>query len=257
MLNRLKEIIAEKGNAVGTFLAVATVPIIECMGYAGVDFVIIDTEHGPYDTETMSDLIKAADNCGMAPVVRIADVTHKEIQRAVDNGAQALIIPCLREVDDFKKAVDLAKYAPIGNRGFTKGRGAGFGCAPWADCSLPEFMANANEKVLVIPQCETQEALDHIEEIVQIEGLDGIFIGPNDLSICMGIPGEFDNPKFLEAIARILKACKDAGKLCTIYSGSVEDSRKQLADGMDAVATLVDANVIIKAYKDLVGGIRV
>ncbi|MBQ1281591.1 MAG: hypothetical protein IIY16_05045, partial [Oscillospiraceae bacterium] len=170
MQNKLREAIRNKGGAVGTFLGVTNVPMMECLGYTGLDFVIIDTEHGPYDTQPMSDLIKAAEGAGMAPVVRVADVTHKEIQRAVDNGAQGIIIPCLREVADFKKAVDLTKFAPLGNRGFIKARGCGFGFEPWASGSIEDYMKNSNERVLLLPQCETKEALDHIEEIVAIEG---------------------------------------------------------------------------------------
>ena len=97
MLNKLKAAICEKGCALGTFLSVANPSIVETMGYTGLDFVVIDTEHGPYDTMPAGDLIRAADSKGMAPVVRVADVTHKEIQRAVDNGAEGIIIPCLRK----------------------------------------------------------------------------------------------------------------------------------------------------------------
>ena len=256
MLNRLKEIIEEKGNAVGTFLGAANVPILEGMAYTGLDFVIIDTEHGPYDTETMSDLIRAAELGGLVPMVRVADVTHKEIQRAVDNGAQGIIVPCLREVDDFKKAVRLAKFAPLGNRGFIKARGSGFGHAPWASGSLEEYMEKSNERVLVLPQCETIEALEHIEEIVGIEGLDGIFIGPFDLSICMGIPARFDHPDFKAAMDRILLACKRAGKLCLIFSSDPAEARRYLNMGFDAVANGIDAIVFTEAYRNIVRGIR-
>ena len=189
MLNKLRKAIAEKRNAIGTFIGLSTPAIVELLGYTGMDFIIVDTEHGPYDTMPASDLIRAADSRGMSPIVRIADITHKEIQRAVDNGAEGIIIPCLRRKEDFVKAVDLCKYPPLGSRGFIKGRGCGFGNEDWASGSLEDYMRNSNEKVLLLPQCETREALDDIEEIVGIDGIDGIFIGPYDLSISMGIPG--------------------------------------------------------------------
>lgn len=211
MLNKLMRAIHKKGNAVGTFLGVSTPAIVEILGYTGMDFVIIDTEHGPYDTMPLSDLIRASDTKGMSPVVRIADVTHKEIQRAVDNGAEGIIIPCLKKIDDFRKAVDLCKYPPLGSRGFIKARGSGFGNEEWASGTLEEYMVNSNEKVLLLPQCETREVLDSIEEITNIDGIDGIFIGPYDLSISMGIPGQFDAPAFRQAISRILNACKRTG----------------------------------------------
>lgn len=256
MQNLIRAAIEKKGNALGTFLGVANVPVLECICYSGLDFVVIDTEHGPYDTMPMGDLIKTAENAGVAALVRVADVTHKEIQRAVDNGAQGIIVPCLKSIEDFRKAVELAKFAPIGNRGFIKARGCGFGNEPWAAGSLEEYMKNSNERVLVLPQCETAEALENIEEIVKIDGLDGIFIGPFDLSICMGIPGQFDNPAFTAAIERIKKACHDNGKLCMMFTGSEKDARMYLESGMDAVANSIDSLVISAAFKKMVAEIR-
>ena len=256
MLNLLKRKLSEKGSCVGSFLCVATVPIMECLGYTGLDFVIIDTEHGPYDTQPMSDLIKAAELANMAPIVRVADVTHKEIQRAVDNGAQGIIVPCLRSVEDFKKCVALAKYPPVGNRGFIKGRGSGFGYESWASGTLEEFMANSNERVLVLPQCETKEALESIEEIVALDGLDGIFVGPFDLSVSLGIPGKFDCEEFRAAVRRIKSACDDQGKLCLIFTTTIADTRRYLAEGFSAVAYSNDCVLFTDAYRDAVNEIR-
>lgn len=112
-LNRLRELFQSGKGAVGTFVSMGNESVVECLGYTGLDFVIIDTEHGPFDTETMMQLIRAAERVGLVPVVRIANVDHKEIQRAADCGAQGLIVPCLRDIKDFQKTVALAKYAPI------------------------------------------------------------------------------------------------------------------------------------------------
>lgn len=256
MMNKLRKAIEDRKYAVGTFLGVATPPIVEIMGYTGLDFVIIDTEHGPYDNMQVSDLVQAAEAGGMSPVVRIADVTHKEIQRAVDNGAEGIIVPCLRSVKDFRRVVELGKFAPIGNRGFIKARGCGFGNEPWANVSLREYMANSNEKVLLIPQCETLEALESIEEITMIEGIDGIFVGPFDLSISMGIPAEFDNPEFQQAMDRILRACKAAGKLCMTFTNNEEEARDYISRGFDAVANSLDTVAIAQVYRAMVDNIR-
>lgn len=256
MLNKLKDTIEKNGYAVGTFLGVADPSIVEILGYTGLDFVCIDTEHGPYDTMPMSDMIQAAESKGLSALVRVADLTHKEIQRAVDNGAEGIIIPCLRDADSFRKAVDLCKFAPLGNRGFIKGRGSGFGYEPWASGTLTEYMQNSNDKVLLLPQCETREALDSIEEIVSIEGIDGILIGPFDLSICLGIPGQFDAPEFRAAVDRILAACRQNGKICMIFTTTTEDSRAYIEKGFDAVAYSIDAVVIGDAYKAAVEEIR-
>lgn len=256
MLNKFKKAVAEKGSALGTFLGISNPSIIEDIGYSGLDFVVIDTEHGPYDRMPMSDLIQAAENKGISPLVRVGDVTHKEIQAAVDNGAEGIIVPCLREVSEFKKLVELGKFPPLGNRGFIKGRGSGFGNKEWAKGTLEEYMKNSNEKVLLLPQCETVESLESIEEIVKIDGIDGIFIGPFDLSISMGIPAQFDAPEFTEAIERILKACKEANKLCIIYTSTVAEARKYIEMGFEGVANSIDTIVFAQAYTQMVNDIR-
>ena len=255
-MNKLRDLYAAGKPAIGTFFSSGNAAMMECLGYTGLDFAVIDTEHGPFDTETMQDLIRAAEHAELVPVVRIADVTHKEIQRAADCGAQGLIIPCLRSLDDFKKAVDLAKYAPAGNRGFIKGRGAGFGCADWTKGPLEEYFAKSNEKLMLIPQCETVEALEQIEEIAALPGVDGIFIGPFDLSTAMGIPGQFTNPEFLAAEQRVKKACEAAGKPCYILSMTEEEGSRLLNEGYAGVAHSLDFAMFTDAYTKTVKAIR-
>ena len=116
---------------------------------------------------------------------------------------------------------------------------------------LEEYMHNSNEKVLLLPQCETREALENIEAIVDIEGIDGIFIGPFDLSISMGIPGQFDAPQFRRAVSRVLTACKEAGKLCMIFTSSVEEAKAYMDQGFDAVANSIDTIMFRNAYKEM------
>lgn len=255
-MNRLRDLYKENKTAIGTFCGMGDMSTIECLGYTGLDYVVIDTEHGPFDTETAMNLIRAAESTGLVPVVRIADVTHKEIQRMADCGAQALIIPCLRTMEDFKKCVDLTKFAPIGNRGFIKGRGTGFGNLPWADCPLEEFMKNANERLMLMPQCETVEALENIEEIAAIDGIDGIFIGPFDLSITMGIPGQFTNPDFVAAVDRIKKACDAVGKPVYIYTSTVAEAKAYQEQGYAGVANSINTIVLVQAYKQMVKDIK-
>lgn len=255
MVNHLRELYKEGKCAIGTFFNMGDASSMECLGYTGLDYVIIDTEHGPFDTETMMDMIRIAESVSLTPVVRIANVDHKEIQRAVDCGAQGLIIPCLRAVDDFKKVVDLAKFAPVGNRGFVKGRGAGFGNKPWACGTIQEYMDNSNERLMVVPQCETVFALKHIEEIAAMDGIDGIFIGPFDLSIDMGIPAQFDNPEFTAAVNRIQRACEDVNKPVYIYTNNPSESRGYIAAGYSGVANSMNSVVFVEAYKKIVNEI--
>ena len=255
-MNKLRDLYAAGKPAIGTFFSSGNASLMECLGYTGLDFAVIDTEHGPFDTMDMQELIRAAESVGLVPVVRIADVTHKEIQRAADCGAQGLIIPCLRSVDDFKKAVDLAKYTPVGNRGFIKGRGTGFGNAEWAKGSMEDYFAKSNEKLMLIPQCETVEALEQIETIAALPGVDAIFIGPYDLSTTMGIPGQFANPELIEAERRVKKACDAAGKPCYILSMTEEEGSRLLNEGYAGVAHSLDFVLFTEAYTRTVKAIR-
>lgn len=256
MKNALREKFKKREPALGTFFNMGDMSCMECLGYTGLDFVIVDTEHGPFDTETMMDLIRAAESVRLTPVVRIADVSHKEIQRAADCGAEGLIVPCLRTVEEYKKLVALAKYPPLGNRGFIKGRGCGFGNQEWAAGTLSEFMENSNEKLLVLPQCETAESLAHIEEIAALPGIDGIFIGPFDLSISMGIPGEFGHPDFKAAVSRIADAFRREGKPVYIYANNAAETRAYMTAGMDGIAVSLNSIIFTDAYKKLVADIR-
>lgn len=242
--------------AIGTFFNMGDMSCMECMGYTGMDFVIIDTEHGPFDTERMMSLIRAAESVRLAPLVRIATVSHQEIQRAADCGAMGIIAPCLRTVEEYRELVDLAKFPPVGNRGFAQGRGCGFGYQGWAGGPLEEYMAKSNEKLILMPQCETAESLEQIEEIAALDGIDAIFIGPFDLSISLGIPGQFHAPRFQEAVERIVRAFHGADKPVYMYAGTAEESRARLAAGIDGVASSLTSGVLVDAYRKLVDAIK-
>ena len=158
-------------------------------------------------------------------------------------------------MDEMKSLVNLAKFSPVGNRGFIKGRGCGFGYKEWAK-DIREFMETSNEQLLVLPQCETLECLNIIEDVVEIEGIDGIFIGPFDLSIAMGIPAQFDHPDFTAAIERILRACKKASKLTFIFTRNLADAKKYMEKGFDGIAHTIDSTVLIEGYRTIVENLK-
>lgn len=255
MRNRVKEKLARGEKVVGTFFEIGSSSEMECLGYTGLDYVVIDTEHGPYDTETVNDLIRTAERVELSPFVRIAEVTHKEIQRAADSGARGLIVPCLRTMKEMESLVNYAKFAPLGQRGFFPARSGGYGQQEWAK-DIEGYMTGSNEGLLVLPQCETVECLENIEQITAMEGIDGIFIGPFDLSISMGMPGQFENAAFQDAVALILNACKAAGKISMIFTGDVPSAKKYLQAGFDGVAYSMDCAVLINAYKGIVRDLK-
>lgn len=247
MHNILKEKLAQGKQPLGTFVGTASPAVVECLGCAGLDFVILDNEHSPVEAETTAAMVRAAELRNVTPLARVREISRPAILKLLDVGVQGLIIPDVRSTEDVRRVVDYAKYAPVGRRGFCPSRKDGWGTDP--QCGVLDTMAHFNQETLVIPQCETAEALSDIETIAAMDGVDGIFIGPFDLSISMGMPGDFENPQFRAALARILSACRAAGKPCLIFAGDGAGAAVRFAQGYDAVAMGLDATLLITGVK--------
>ena len=250
MKNTVKEKLKNNEKVIGTFLFTSSTYGIESLGNTDLDYVIIDTEHGPYDTETMADMIRTAENVNLTPFVRISDINHKEIQRTVDLGAQGLIVPLIRTMEQIEQLVNYAKFTPLGNRGFAPTRSNKFGHDENFADGIESFMKTCNDNVMVIPQCETAQCLEIIEDVVNVDGVDGIFIGPYDLSISLGIPLQFDNPVYQQALKRIQTACRTKNKPVFIYSGDMDISIELMNKGFDSVAYSLDVDMLAKAYRN-------
>ena len=247
MHNILKEKLAQGKQPLGTYVGTASPAVVECLGCAGLDFVILDNEHSPVEAETTAAMVRAAELRNVTPLARVREISRPAILKLLDVGVQGLIIPDVRSTEDVRRVVDYAKYAPVGRRGFCPSRKDGWGTDP--QCGVLDTMAHFNQETLVIPQCETAEALSDIETIAAMDGVDGIFIGPFDLSISMGMPGDFENPQFRAALARILSACRAAGKPCLIFAGDGAGAAVRFAQGYDAVAMGLDATLLIAGVK--------
>ena len=255
----MKNIVLEKfkkgEKSFGTFTTIKSSTAIEALGYTGLDFVVIDTEHTPVSTGEASEYISAAKIAGLTSFVRTKGVSRSSILRFLDAGAQALVIPCIESVDQVKEIISYAKYYPLGNRGFCPTKDGGWGYGEHAQNGIESYMNYCNENTLLLPQCETLGCLDNIEEIVGIEGVDGILIGPFDLSIAMGKPAQFNDPEVKKAIDRILKACKKFNKIAFIFTGSTDDANKYFKDGFDCVGVGLDTATYINAYREIVSKI--
>lgn len=254
MNNQLKAKLSEGKKPLGVFFDTASVSIMECLGRTGFDFVIIDNEHSPIESESSAEFIRAAELVGLTPLCRVRETTRPAILKLLDVGAQGLIIPNVHSPEQVKIIIRYAKYFPVGERGFCPSRKDGWGFD--IEGGVPATMAHFNRETLIIPQCETVGALESIEEIVALDGVDGIFVGPYDLSISMGIPGEFSNPVFQTAIDIIVNACHDAGKFCIMFGGSVDAVVSGYKRGFDGMAYSLDAALFIEAMKEKVGKIK-
>lgn len=250
MKNTVKELLQSGGHALGMFYELGGTAAAESLGLAGLDFFIIDCEHGSFDVESAQLAILASECRHCTPFVRVKDTSRSSLLKMLDVGAMGLIVPCIHSVEDAKALVQHAKYAPLGARGFAPARVSGFGQEPYAR-DIKTQCETANRETLLLPQCETAGAFAQIEEIAALPGVDGIFIGPYDLSFALGMPGEFSSPAFVAAIDRIRNACKDAKKFSIMYANNAEQARAYFAQGFDAVVVGMDVMLLIDALKQL------
>jgi 4-hydroxy-2-oxoheptanedioate aldolase len=250
MKNTTKEKFLNGKQTFGTFIHSGSTLCAEAVGLAGLDYVVLDTEHSPFGEDVAVDFVRTAKLRGFSPLVRVKDSNRSSILRMLDIGMEGIIVPNVNSVDEVKELIGYSKYYPVGSRGFAFGRGAGYGHEPFAADKL-EYCKICNREQLLIPQCETIGSLESIEEIVALEGVDGILIGPSDLSISLGNPFVFDD-KHQAAVARVLKACKEAKKICFTFATTTETSKVAFEQGFDSVIQGTELGMLIDSFKNTI-----
>lgn len=240
-------------GVVGTFCHLGGAAVAECLALSGLDYVIIDNEHGPFSEESTGEMIRALQLHGAEPFVRVRDSSRAALLRALDVGARGVVVPNVQGVEEARSLVEHAKFFPLGSRGFAFSRSAKYGFSPEMGDVNGYFRA-ANRDTLLMPQCETLGALENIEEIAAIEGIDGIFVGPYDLSVALGAPAGFATPEFAAALDRVLAACRDNGKLAFIYANDMPSARACFAKGYQGAAIGTDTAFLVKSIQAMLGG---
>ena len=256
MKNAILEKFRRGEPSLGIISHLLSAPAIEVLAYTGMDYVLIDLEHSPIGAEHAARLVGVAQGAGLAPLVRVDGIGRSPILKMLDAGAAGLVVPQLETVEQARKLVSYAKFPPLGNRGYCPTRDGGWGSGSCYERGMDGYMAEANASTLLIPQCETAGCLEHIEEIAAVEGVDGIFIGPFDLSIALGIPGKFGDPLLTEGIERVRRACAAAGKLCIMYAGSGEAAKRYFDQGFPSVAAGLDIEVLKLAVRGIASAAR-
>jgi 4-hydroxy-2-oxoheptanedioate aldolase len=239
--NKLKE-----GNVLGVFSKTTDSAFVEVMGLAGMDFVILDMEHGPIGFETLQRHITSAELSGMAAIVRVPSYNSEAIGKSFDLGAAGIQVPSVSTREQAEEVIKAAKFFPKGERGVCRFvRAAGF-----TSVQRNEYFAQANEN-LVILQLEGAAGMANFESIIEVEGIDIIFIGPYDLSQSLGVPGEIEHPKVVDAIRNLTVKAKERN----VVLGTFCDSKKQRdfwrSLGMKYIAYSVDVGIFMEAVKDI------
>jgi len=200
--NRVKKLMGEGKLALGKYVSLADPQVVEIIGITGFDAAFIDMEHSAFDMKTVGEMIRVADLCGIAPIVRVPENNPKTILRILDAGAQGIQVPHIEGVEGAKRAVAAVRYPPVGERGGAGStRAAGYGAVPWT-----EHMETSNDEILLIVMTEDKRGLDEIEEIAAIDGVDVISLGPTDISPALGMTDPNDprlRQTFVDLAARV------------------------------------------------------
>lgn len=184
---------------------------------AGLDFLLYDCEHGAYTFENLHDLFVTGNAMGFDSFVRVAELSKDWISRALDSGATGIMVPMTETPEQAKEIVKWSKFTPIGDRGY----GSGLAHSNYLGGGKhTDVMKAQNDRVVTIAQIETKLGVENADAIAGTEGIDVLLIGPNDLSISLGIPGDLMNPIELEAIAKVAAACKKHGKAFGLHAGA-------------------------------------
>ncbi|MEM0994060.1 MAG: aldolase/citrate lyase family protein [Bacteroidota bacterium] len=250
MKNKLKEIWQAGGTATIGWLHIPNTWTAEVMANAGWDAVTVDMQHGLHSVETAMQMLQAIGTTDAVPLARANWNEPGGIMRLLDSGAYGIICPVVNNRVECEKFVGACKYPPLGYRSFGPTR-------PRLSAGL-DYGDFANDAVLAIAMVETKEAVDNIEEIVTVEGLDGIFIGSGDLRLSLtgSIKKTADQQLFDEAIAKILSTCEKHQIVAGIWVASVEDAQSMMAMGFRFIALKSDSMMLVECSKQLAEGLN-
>lgn len=251
-MGKLKEIFAKKETAMGPFLKIASPAVVEIFGNAGFDYVIIDAEHGPIGMEAAEHLVRAADCVGISPVIRVRDNDPTLITRALDIGAEGIQVPQVSTRESALTVVNAAHFAPEGERGVCRFTRA----AAYSHTDKLTYFKEANEKVVVIIHIEGEKGVRNLDEIISVDGLDVIFIGPYDLSQSMGVPGDIDNPLVEEKMKEIVVKARKAGLVVGTFVEDVKAAHKWMDLGIQYISYSVDVGIFYQNLKKIAGQLK-
>ncbi|MBE0613493.1 MAG: 2,4-dihydroxyhept-2-ene-1,7-dioic acid aldolase [Burkholderiales bacterium] len=210
------------------------------MARAGFDWLVVDLEHSVIGIDVAGDLIRIIDLCGVAPLVRLTSNDANQIKRVMDVGAHGIVVPSVNSPAEAARAVAATRYAPRGSRGVGLGRAQGYGI------SFQDYLKWQSEGPVVIVMIEHKEAIDQLEEILTVPGVDGFLIGPYDLSCSLGIPGQFEKAEFTSALARIRETGKRLGCPAGLHIVEPDTQRLEqtIREGYTFIAYGVDMRML-------------
>ena len=248
--NRLRTIWREDETVVNGWLHVPSSFSVEVMAHAGYDSLTIDMQHGPIDYGTLIPMLQAISTTDTVPVVRVPWNDPGLIMRVLDAGCYAVICPLVNTREEAESFVGACRYPPAGYRSFGPYRATLYGGQDYTD--------HANETVVTMAMIETRQALENLDEILAVKGLDAVFVGPSDLGQSLGSgPGtDRDEPAILEAMDRVLAAANERGLAAGIFTGSPEYASRMVENGFRFVTISSDARLMASAAAGVVAALK-
>lgn len=251
-IGKLKKRLQAGETVIGPFVIIPSVPLVDTLGYAGMDFCIIDTEHGPISPQSATDLVIAAQGAGVAPIIRVGDNDERLILRSLDVGADGVQVPQINNVDDAKRVIHAAKYSPMGARGLSVFTRAG------------DYFANQgvghtdrqNEETMIVVHIEGQRGLNNLDEIMTVDGIDVLFLGPYDISQSLGMPGDVRNPIVEAALKEAAGKARAKGRAVGSYAKDVEMGKWLIDLGVQYLSINVDATIYMQACEAIAKALK-
>lgn len=248
--NRLRQLWAENKAAVNGWLAIPNSFSAEVMAHQGWDSLTIDLQHGVVDYAQLVPMLQAISTTNTVPVVRVPWLEPGILMKVLDAGAYAVICPMVNTREDAQKLVHYTHYAPKGGRSFGPVRASLYGG--------PNYPTAANDTIVRFAMIETAQALDNLDSILSVEGIDAVYIGPSDLSLSLGCKPVFDDvdPPVAQAIAHICARAKAHGVVAGVHNGRVDVASARVAMGFRFVTLGSDARLLAAGSQDLLNGMR-
>jgi len=248
--NRLRTLWQQDLPVINSWLAIPSSFAAETMAHQGWDSLTIDLQHGVVDYQAMVGMLQAISTTDTVPVVRVPWLEPGILMKALDAGAYGVICPMVNTREDAQKLVAYTHYAPRGTRSFGPVRALLYGGA--------DYPQHANETIVTFAMIETAKALENLDDILGVEGLDAIYIGPSDLSLSLGCTPTFDalDPKAAEAVDHILARAKAHGVVAGIHNGSPEAALKRIAEGFQFVTVSSDARLMAAGAQQVIAKMR-
>ena len=232
------------------YYRIAEIPRV--MAAAGFDFFFVDAEHGGFGLETVQDSVAAAVASGITPLVRVCELLYSQVARVLDAGAQGVIFPRVEDPGLLAEAIGWTRYPPAGKRGF----GVFPPLLDYEQHSVGAIMEHLNRNVMVVVQFETAKALEKAEELLSVPGIDATMIGPADLSISLGVPGEYEHPSLVDAISRFAGQCEAHGIAPGIHCRDAASARFWAGRGMRFVCCASEHSLLAEKLREVSSVLR-